>query len=435
MSNIRAVATKVLLSIAEKGQSLNSLLPKASQSVAENDIGLLSEICYGSCRWYHQLEIQKNALLQKPIKRQDSIANYLLIIGLYQLIYTRIPAHAAIFETVASAEGLGIKHLKGLINAILRNAQRNIEEKGEKETVISPFDAQRFSHPKWMAAKIRANWPEQCQQILEANNLRAPLTLRVNRLKTSRETFLKMLCEAEHEALPTPFSEWGVTLENACDVKNLPGYNDGLFSVQDEAAQLCTTLLQPAPGHRVLDACAAPGGKTTAIFEASNGEADITALDSDPERVSRIHENLERLQQAANVVCADATDVQSWWDGVLFDRILIDAPCSATGVIRRHPDIKLLRRETDITALANIQLSILNALWPMLKPGGRLVYATCSIFPQENSRIIERFLKTPNNAKEIGIEAEWGLSCTHGRQLLPQDGGNDGFYYACLEKR
>jgi 16S rRNA (cytosine967-C5)-methyltransferase len=398
-------------------------------------VALLTEISFGSCRWFHQLEIRKNRSLQKPIKKQDGIANFLLIIGLYQLYYTRIPAHAAIFETVEAADGLGIAHLKGLINAVLRNAQRQVTEMLPADSALSTDDAETWSHPKWMLAKIRANWPLHYREILDANNQRAPLVLRVNQLKSSRADYMQQLAAAGLEATPTPYSAWGVVLQTATDVKTLPGFDEGLFSVQDEAAQLCSTLLQVAPGHLVLDACAAPGGKTTAIFEASEGKAIITALDSDAERLQRVHENLLRLEQTAKVICADASTDTSWWDGQYFDRILVDVPCSATGVIRRHPDIKLLRRENDIVALAQTQLAILQTLWPTLKPGGRLVYATCSIFPQENNRIIERFLKYEIGASAIFIDAEWGLCCEYGRQLLPQNNGHDGFFYACLEKR
>lgn len=443
MNQLRVIATRVLYSVAEEGQSLATLIPKHSQNVAENDHGLLNELAFGTCRWFQYLESELAKLLQKPIKRKDRIARYLLIVGLYQLRFMRVPAHAAINETVSAAEALEVKHLTGLINAILRNYARSFssvdserpECKSQKEghrEIDSPTHA---SHPQWIIDKLAGNWPDHYQAILAANNVKAPLTLRVNSLKTSRDDFLQLLEKHEISAIKTEYAPHGVTLETPRDVTSLPGYKEGLFSVQDEAAQLCTTLLDLAPGQSVLDACAAPGGKTTAIIEAGKGQVAVTALDSDERRLVRVHENLNRLQQQANVLCGDARQPECLGEGALFDRLLIDAPCSATGVIRRHPDIKLLRKETDIAPLANVQLSILQALWPRLKPGGRLLYATCSVFPQENTRIIERFIKMQDNAVDITIETSWGIPCLYGRQLLPKIGGHDGFYYACIQKQ
>ncbi len=431
MTNIRTVAAKALYSVAEEGQSLATLRPQFESGLSSQDQALLNEIVFGCCRWFFYLEKLLQPLLKKPIKKKDKIAHYLLIVGLYQLRFTRVPQHAAINETVAAAEPLAINHLRGLINAILREFGRSTSIDAND---TAPTEA-NFSHPDWLFYKLKANWPAYYQDILAANNVKAPLTIRVNRTKVSREDYLKQLVEAGIKAQATEFAEFGITLDKPMDVTAMPGYTQGLFSVQDEAAQLCTTLLDIQPNQTILDACAAPGGKTTGIIEAASGKVKLTALDSDQKRLGRVHENLERLQQTATIQCADASRPDSWWDSNQYDRILVDAPCSATGVIRRHPDIKLLRKETDITPLAKGQLAILEALWPLLKPGGKLVYATCSIFPQENTRIIEQFIKHQHDAADSIIEAEWGIPCTYGRQLFPVINGNDGFYYACLVKQ
>jgi 16S rRNA (cytosine967-C5)-methyltransferase len=285
-----------------------------------------------------------------------------------------------------------------------------------------------------MVEKLRHNWPHDWQAILETNNTQAPMTLRVNARRFNRDAYLDLLCEAGIQAQATRFSPHGIQLAAPVPVDRLPYFADGAVSVQDEAAQLCTTLLDLAPGQRVLDACAAPGGKTCAILEACESLSEVVAIDESADRLPRIEENLTRLDLNATVQQADAANTDQWWDGQFFDRILLDVPCSATGVIRRHPDIKLLRRESDIVPLATIQLGLLNALWQTLKPGGRLVYATCSVFPQENHRIILRFLKQTDDAVLLEPDLLWGRDTDAGRQLLPVPQGHDGFFYAVLEK-
>ena len=285
-----------------------------------------------------------------------------------------------------------------------------------------------------MVAKLRHNWPGHWTTILDANNIQAPMTLRVNARRYRREDYLAELARAGIDAEATRFATMGIQLVQPVPVERLPGFADGAVSVQDEAAQLCTGLLDLAPGQRVLDACAAPGGKTCAILEACPALADVVAIDESAERLPRIEDNLARLDLDATLIQADAADLERWWDGRPFDRILLDVPCSATGVIRRHPDIKLLRRESDIVPLAGIQLGLLQAMWSLLAPGGRLVYATCSVFPQENHRIIQRFRTQSPEARLLEPAVDWGLDTGAGRQLLPNPNSHDGFFYAVLEK-
>jgi len=423
--SVRAIACQVVHDVVIHQLSLNTLLPAASELVAEKDKALLQELVFGTCRWYFHLEKQHNKFLKKPLHKHDKIAETLIKIGAYQLQYTRIPSHAALNETVAAAEELGIQKLKGLINAVLRKVT-SIEK-------TSPLDNAIASHPKWIREKLKYNWPEQFDSILQQNNQHPPMTLRVNQQRISREDYLKKLLSAEIDAKPSPFSPNGISLTKPCNVALLPNFSEGDLSVQDEAAQLSCTLLDLKPEQKVLDACAAPGGKTCAMLEAQES-LDMLALDSDPKRAALITENLERLKLSAKVQTAQAEQIDTWWDKQQFDRILLDAPCSATGVIRRHPDIKLLRKEGDIKNLASLQLELLTSLWPTLKQGGKLLYATCSIFSQENSRIIERFLKSEPSAVLQPIKADWGIDTGFGQQLFPQQESHDGFFYACLSK-
>ena len=423
--NVRAIACQVIHSVVAQQQSLNTLLPKASERVAEKDKALLQELVFGTCRWFYQLEALHNRFLEKPLHKNDKIAETLLKVGIYQLQYTRIPNHAALNETVEAAENLGIRKLKGLINAILR--------KVNKLEKTPPLEASIASHPRWMQEKLKHNWPDDWQSILQQNNQHPPMTLRVNQQYLSRAQYLQKLIDVEIDAKACQFAQNGISLTTPCNVLNLPHFTEGYVSIQDEAAQLSCSLLDLKPNLRVLDACAAPGGKTCAMLE-TEPSLSMLALDSDPKRSERITENLERLNLIAEIKTAQAEQVNTWWDGTLFDRILLDAPCSATGVIRRHPDIKLLRKEEDIKNLATLQLNLLVSLWPTLKQGGTLLYATCSIFSQENNRIIERFIKSEPTAKIIPIEASWGMDTGFGRQLLPEQEGHDGFFYARLTK-
>ncbi|WP_336367816.1 16S rRNA (cytosine(967)-C(5))-methyltransferase RsmB [Marinobacter sp. C2H3] len=423
---LRALAARVLLAV-EQGQSLSQCLPPALAEAGDDQRAELQALSYGACRWFHRLDDELTGRLNRPLRRQDRIVHLLMIVALFQLRFSERPGYAVLNETVEACRALGRPHLTGLVNGVLRAAER--------EGAPTPgTDAARFSHPAWLVDKLRHNWPDHWQAILDANNAQAPMTLRVNARQTTREAYLARLADIGLDARPTEHAPQGIQLAQPVPVDALPGFADGAVSVQDEAAQLCTGLLDLHPGQRVLDACAAPGGKTCAILEACDGLAGVVAIDESADRLSRIDENLDRLGLDATVLQGDAADTAAWWNGEPFDRILLDVPCSATGVIRRHPDIKLLRRESDITPLAGVQMGLLEALWPLLKPGGRLVYATCSVFPQENHRIIQRFGKQQPDSRLAMPAVAWGLDTGHGRQLFPEIGGHDGFFYSVLEK-
>ncbi len=424
--NLRVVAGRIIATVIEDGQSLSKSFPALSADQDPRDRALLQELVYGTCRWYFFLKHHTQQFLRRPLSRKDQTAEWLLALGSYQLIFTRIPAHAAIHETVDACEAFKLGHLKGLINAVLRRVSEN--------TLKIDREAHALSHPEWMRAKLHHNWPDHADAIFAANNAAPPLSLRVNSKQINRSEYLDILSKTGIEAYPCEYASQGITLKQACDVSSLPGFQEGQVSVQDEAAQLCTEVMALEPGMRVLDACAAPGGKTCALLENVDN-LSVLALELDTKRGKRISENLERLKLTAELVIESVFNVDTWWDRQAFDRILLDAPCSATGVIRRHPDIKLLRSQEDIKQLAEVQLNMLQTLWPCLKPGGLLVYATCSIFPQENSRIIERFLKLEDSASQENIEADWGIDTQYGRQLFPKQGGHDGFFYACLKKQ
>lgn len=424
--NVRLIAAEVVADTVWQGKSLSQTLPMAQQRVAPEARARLQDLCFGSCRWWHRLHAELDGYLRKPLKASDRVVEALLIVALYQLRHTRTPAHAVVSEAVETCRDLGKPYLSGLVNGVLRSAERE----GEPDPANIAI---RTSHPEWLATKLQHNWPDQWESILDANNVRAPMTLRINARHGSREGYLQRLATAGIAAHPCVWAPCGIQLAHPCPVNELPGFDDGDVSVQDEAAQLCGTLLAPQAGQRVLDACAAPGGKTCALLEQVDN-LEMVALDQDDQRLDRLRENLARLDLKADIRCADAAALEDWWDGRLFDRILLDAPCSATGVIRRHPDIKLLRRETDILPLSELQLRLLRQLWTTLAPGGRLLYATCSVFPQENQRIITRFLRDQSDARVLPLAVEWGLDTGDGRQLLPTAGGHDGFFYAYLEK-
>ncbi|WP_166268651.1 16S rRNA (cytosine(967)-C(5))-methyltransferase RsmB [Marinobacter caseinilyticus] len=423
---VRALAAEILLAV-ENGQSLSQCLPPRLAGVAPSERPELQALCYGTCRWFHRLDAELQQRMKKPLRKPDRVVHHLMLVALFQLRHSQHAHYAILNETVEACRALDKPHLTGLVNGVLRAAER------EGEPAVSGPAAQ-YSHPDWMVEKLRHNWPDTWQQILTANNAQAPMTLRVNASQISRDDYLQWLQDAGLEATPTRYAPYGIQLTKPCGVDRLPGFADGAVSVQDEAAQLCTTLLDLAPGQHVLDACAAPGGKTCAILEQCPDLAAVTAIDQSADRLPRVQENLDRLGLYATLKEADAADTSQWWDRTPFDRILADVPCSASGVIRRHPDIKLLRREADITPLAGLQLSILSALWQTLKPGGRLVYATCSVFPQENHRIIQRFLKQQADARLLEPVLSWGIDTGFGRQLLPDAESHDGFFYACLER-
>nr|WP_315414109.1 16S rRNA (cytosine(967)-C(5))-methyltransferase RsmB [uncultured Pseudomonas sp.] len=429
--NPRLAAAKALAAVLNGKASLNSSLPTQLDKVDDRDRGFTQDLAFGTARWQPRLSALAAKLLQKPFKAADADVEALLLVGLYQLLYTRVPAHAAIGETVGCADKLKKPWAKALLNAVLRRAQR------ESEALLAELEHDpvvRTAHPRWLQKSLKAFWPEQWEAICAANNAHPPMILRVNRRHHHRDSYLQLLADAGIGATACVYSIDGIVLDAATDVRSLPGFAEGWISVQDEAAQLAADLLDLAPGQRVLDACCAPGGKTCHILEVEKDLAGVVAVDLEAKRLVRVRENLARLGLSAELIAADGRDTATWWDGKPFQRILLDAPCSATGVIRRHPDIKLTRQPDDIAALAVLQGELLDALWPTLEVGGILLYATCSTLPTENTEVIQAFLARTSGARELDLATVAGIKQPHGRQLLAQEGGHDGFYYAKLIK-
>lgn len=427
----RVAAARAIAELLRGKGSLSSALPIWQSKVAEGDRALVQQLCYGTMRYYPRLNAYLGQLLDKPLRSKDSDITALLLLGLYQLEYTRIPDHAATGETVAVARVLKKPWATKLVNGVLRRFLRGAEALRETLANSSEFNT---AHPRWLLDAYTQAWPEQIDQIVAANNAHPPFTLRLDLNQCSREDYLTQLAAESIEAHPCPISHAGITLAEACNPMGLPGFNAGLLSVQDESAQLAAPLMNLQPGLRVLDACAAPGGKTGHMLQSEPALAEMIALDLEERRLTRVNENLTRLNVTATTIAGDATRPSNWWDERPFDRILLDAPCSASGIVRRHSDIKLLRTPDDITRLAALQGELLDALWPTLAEGGILLYATCSALPAENRDVISAFLARTANAAESPIEATWGQPQSNGRQLLPQLGGHDGFYYARLIK-
>lgn len=429
----RAAAVEILVRVLAGGRSLTDCAGAELERLADPaERALARELCFGVVRWYPRLDAIACALLSRPVRHRDRDVHFMILVGLYQLLYTRVPPHAAVAETVAVARVRGKPWARALINGALRRFQR------EHDDVLARADRApeaMYAHPAWLIAAVREAWPEHWESILHANNRRPPMSLRVNARRSQRDAYLDTLARAGIEARAIPHTLHGVILGEPRSVSALPGFEEGLVSVQDGAAQLAAGLLALAPGQRVLDACAAPGGKATHLLEHEPHLAQLVCVERDPERIILIEDNLGRLGLAARIVCADAADPGTWWDTEPFHRILLDVPCTATGVIRRHPDIKIHRRASDIPQLAAEQTRLLAALWPLLAPGGLLLYATCSVLPQENHMQVERFLETRPDAVAAELSAAWGHPCARGRQILPGEDEMDGFYYALLRKR
>jgi 16S rRNA (cytosine967-C5)-methyltransferase len=373
-------------------------------------------------------------LVDRPLKRRDSVINALLAVGLYQLTETRIPDHAVVSQTVEASRLLRRPKLAGLLNAVLRRFLR------EDLAAVAPATPEaQFDHPAWMIDAIRADWPAQADDILAANNARAPMWLRVNTARNSVEQYRGRLSDEGIDATAIATVPGALRLESPISVDELPGFAEGDVSVQDAAAQIAAPWLLSGISGRVLDACAAPGGKSAHLKELGGNEIDLTCVEQDAERLATIPGNLDRLSLDATLVAGDASAPREWWDGIAYDAILLDAPCSASGVIRRHPDIKLLRRQDDIGRLAELQQRLLEALWTLLAPGGRLLYVTCSIFAAENDEVIASFLETARDARENDMLQNNNIRAVmqrkaSGFQGLPGTEDMDGFYFACLEK-
>ena len=429
---VRALAARLNASVVTEGRSL-AALDGAEARLPERDRPLLKAMLLGSLRWHHRLDWQLGRLLDRPRERQrgrqrgrrGGELEALVRIGLVQLQYLRIPDHAAVSATVDAASALGLGRARGLVNAVLR---RYLRERENLDALAAGSEVARFSHPEWLIDAIRRDWPDDWQAVLDANNAMPPLWLRVNRTRIDRDAYLARLEAAGLAAAIDDVHEDAVLLAEPCPVERLPGFDDGLVSVQDAAAQGAAALMQLAPGQRVLDACAAPGGKTAHMLERCPGLAELVALDADAGRLGQVDSNLRRLGLSATLVAGDAAAPASWFDGRPFDRVLVDVPCSATGVIRRHPDIKILRRAGDIAGLVATEARILDALWPLLAPGGLMVYVTCSILTPENAGVVTDFV-----ARTAGASLPPQGSPAHFR-LRPGETNTDGFYYACLTR-
>ncbi len=428
----RLAAVRVVSQVLSQGRSLPVLLPQILESVPQSkDRAFVQQLCFGVLRFLPRLEACADYHLNRPLKTKDQDLNVVLLLGLYQLIYLRVPEHAAVSETVSLTRSIGKPWARSLVNAVLRGFLRS---KGETLARIDKDEAVASAHPRWLFDMFRFDWPEQWQAIVRGNNEQPPMTLRVNRRRVELEAWLRRLRSAGMDAVELPGTETGLILTQPVDVTSLPGFSAGEVSVQDGAAQLAAELLDVQPGERVLDACAAPGGKTAHILERQPELAELVAIDIDEARLQRVGQNLSRLGLNARLQPGDAAEPSQWWDGKLFDRILLDAPCSATGVIRRHPDIKLLRRADDIPKLVAKQQHLLESLWFLLKPGGILLYATCSVLKQENVQQTTDFIEKHRDAREIPLNGSWGRAMSVGRQILPGENQMDGFYYACLQK-
>jgi 16S rRNA (cytosine967-C5)-methyltransferase len=385
---------------------------------------VVQDASYGALRHLGRIDAMLGALLQKPLS--DERLRHLLRIAIYQLEYTRAAPHAVVDHAVQCCSALGMPAAKGLTNAVLRNFQR---QKDRVAAAAAATDVGRYSHPQWWIERLRSEQPTHWREILDAGNSHPPLTLRVNRRHIARDAYLELLA-AEGTAAHAVGVD-GVVLESPCPVERITGFARGDVSVQDASAQLAATMLDAGPGHRVLDACSAPGGKAAHILERS--DVELLAVDSDEARLDRIRSNFSRLGLAAPVVCGDAAQPATWWDGKPYDRILADVPCSASGVVRRHPDIKWLRRSDDIGRYAVRQAAILDALWQLLGKDGKLLYATCSVFQEENSLQVARFLERHPDARRIVPPGADNILQEPAGQILP-DADHDGFFYALLQK-
>jgi len=426
--NLRSIAANIISQVLDKGKPLNTILLDSQQNVSVKDRALLQELCYGTLRILPKLEYYIQQLMMRPMLGKQRLFHYLLMIGLYQIIYTRIPAHAVLSETVSAVTVLKQPKLKGLINGVLRQFQRK-QIKLLEQIEQTSKDEIHYLHPNWLLSRIKLAYPHQWQQILITNNQKPPMWIRVNRLYKSRCEYLVLLQQVGIEARAHPYYKDAIRLIVPCSVNKLPGFTLGWITIQDVSAQRCVYLLDPQNGEQILDLCAAPGGKTTHILEVAPN-AHVLAVDIDKQRLQCIKENLQRLQLKATVKIGDGRNPKEWCGDQLFDRIMLDAPCSATGIIRRHPDIKWLRRDSDIANLARLQAEIMDAIWPKLKKGGLMLYITCSILPEENQQQIASFLQRQPDAQLVKIKT----TDIFGTQDIPHTEEGDGFFYARLTK-
>ncbi|WP_158880865.1 16S rRNA (cytosine(967)-C(5))-methyltransferase RsmB [Rhodanobacter sp. L36] len=426
----RALAAKGLAEIAMRGASLRDVMERSAPRLPDpRDRALLMALLSEGARWWLRFDAAIDGLLEKPLRHKDPSVHALMVLGLVQLEILELQDYAAVAATVEAVRSLKRPQLSGLVNAVLRRWQR------ERVSLLAALDAQpqtRHAHPAWLAAALARDWPTESEAVMVADNREPPLTLRVNRQRSTRADLLAQFQQAGHAATEHPWLADALVLPHSTDVTRMPGFDDGAFAVQDGAAQVAADLADLRDGLRVLDACAAPGGKACHLLERA--QIELTALEVDPKRAERIRENLMRLRLDGRIVVGDAGAPRGWWNGQPFDRILLDAPCSATGVLRRRPDVRLHRRESDIAAMHAQQRRILSALWPLLAVGGKLVYITCSVLRPENETIVNELLAAQSDAKAIAFTLPTGQAAAVGWQILPGDGDLDGMYYAVIEK-
>ena len=435
----RGMAAAAVAQVLSAGATLEAALAATARDRSSPpDQAQAMALAFGALRWHHRYRLILRELLDRPLPGNDRLIEALLAVGLFQLIDERQPAYAAVSATVDAARWLGRDRAAGLVNAALRRFQR--ERAGLLARALEN-DEGRFAHPHWLIERLRRDWPDDWAAVLDAAQCAPPLWLRVNRMRTDPDAYLARLrAESGQDATMVAGFPDALRLAKPLPVDRIPGFGAGLVTIQDAGSQLAAGLLRPEPGMRVLDACAAPGGKTTHLLEYARGEIELLALDIDRDRLQRVRENLQRLGLTATTLAGDACDPDAWWDGRPFDRILVDAPCSGTGVIRRHPDIKYLRRESDLAPMAARQLQILERLWPLLRPGGWLLYATCSVLREENGAVIEGFLAAqPDSRIAFDVHAEAPGWTKHGveggLQLLPGPADTDGLYYALMARQ
>ncbi len=428
---VRLAAAKALSAVIDEPRSLDDAIESAGSTLNERHHPLFKALCYGSVRWALWYQSVLNSKLKKPFKAKDRILNALLITALYELDHMRSAKHAVVDEAVKATRVLRREWAKNIVNAVLRNYLR--------ETADTPFEPNATQlyqcYPDWLTQQIKQDWPIQAIDILRASLQHPPMTLRINQRLTTRDAYLERLKADNINAIPTAQSPIGVTLDSAISVSALPRFSEGDVSVQDESAQLSVLHLDLQKGQHVLDACAAPGGKTGLILETESELASVTAVDF-KHRLDRLHANMQRLNFSPKVISLSKQQVDdtSWWDGTAFDRILLDAPCSGTGVMRRHPDIKFRRNPENSLQFAAQQSALLHQCWAMLKPGGLLMYTTCSILHLENDQQVAQFVASNADASVRPLPKELGLETTNGRQRLPGIHSGDGFYYSLLEK-
>ncbi len=433
MTNPRAIAAYIIYLVCYDGVSLSDAFLDANVSDLD-DAPFIKELCFGTIRFWISLQAILKDLLERPLKKEDKDIECLLCVGLYQLIYMNIPEYALVDETVTATRVLKKSWASRLVNKILRMA---IEKKNQNTLNPNGMTA-TFSHPNWIIDKIKHAWPDNWEAILNANNQKAPLFLRINKTKTTLDKFQSLLQKNNIDSERVLNLPHALLLPNALSVEKIPGFSEGLFSVQDASGQKVIEYLDLQSDHVVLDACAAPGSKTTQILENYPDIKQLISVDISKSRLEKIKDNIKRLRlnnKNIELLAGDLEDINDEFEPKTVDRILLDAPCSATGVIRRHPDIKILRKKTDIPALAAQQLKMLNTVWPLLKDGGKLLYTTCSILSDENSNVIKQFLKNHLDAKELPLDINWAKKCEHGQQVITGDHGRDGFYYAVIQKQ